>query len=379
MPQSASLIIASSESDSNLYYATKFLVPDPVIYFEIAGKKHIVLSDLEFDRGKEQACVHQVLSLTKASKQIKRTPKTKDLPVYALVVDHFFKEKKIKGILVPSDFPSNYYVALQKLGYKISVKPDPFYEKRLIKTPEEKKHIIHSIRQVEKAFGEALVFLQKSKIKNNKIYHGKELVTSELLQSLINTRLMELGCVGNHTIVASGVQGSLPHHHGAGPIIPHTPIIFDIFPRNIDSRYFADMTRTVVKGKPSDTIKRMYKAVKSANEKAMHLVKAGANTATIHKAAVTTLAKFGFKTGPNKSGRMEGFIHSTGHGLGLDIHELPSVSSRESILKKGFVITIEPGLYYEKEGGIRLEDDVFVTQNGFEQLTKFPKFLEIDR
>ncbi len=76
---------------------------------------------------------------------------------------------------------------------------------------------------------------------------------------------------------------------------------------------------------------------------------------------------------------MEGFIHSTGHGLGLDIHEAPSISGRGSLLKKGNVITIEPGLYYKKHGGIRLEDDVYVTKTGFEQLTRFPKIFEVDK
>lgn len=371
-------MIAASESDSNLYYACRFLVPDPIIYFEIGGKKHLVLSDLEIDRAKEQAKVHRILSLSDCIKKKPRKKKRSSFPPYAIIVDSIFKEKKIKQIVVPSNFPARYFEALKKLGYKIKIKPDPFYEKRLVKTIEEKNHIRHVLMQMEKALKEALLFLQKSKIKGKFVYRGKERVTSELLKQIVNSSLMNAGCVAHHTIIASGVQGSLPHHEGTGPIIAHTPIIFDIFPRNSHSLYWGDMTRTVVKGKPSDEVKKMYRAVFEANARARDKVAAGVSAKKIHQIAADCMEKRGFKT-EQMNGRMQGFIHSTGHGLGLDIHELPSVSTIGKPLKKGNVITIEPGLYYEKHGGIRLEDVVYVTKNGYQKLTRFPKFLEVDR
>lgn len=379
MPQkTASLIIASSELDANLYYATRFVVPDPVVYFEIGGKKHLVLSDLELDRGRLQAQVDLFHSLSDLSKLIPASLKGKGIPAYALVVHALFKQKKIKRLIVPSNFPAQYYVALTKLGYQLTVKSEPFFEKRLVKTLIEKKNIRHALAQVETALSDTLKFLHHAKIKGNRVYHGKELVTSELLQDKINSRLMELGCVANHTIVASGVQGSLPHHEGSGPIVPHTPIIFDIFPRHAASRYHADMTRTVVKGKPSDMVKKMYKAVLEANLKAQSVVRSGVTGKFVHETAVKCLQEKGFKTGP-MDGCMQGFIHSTGHGLGLDVHELPSVSVQGGPLKAGNVVTVEPGLYYKKHGGIRLEDVVYVTKNGSEPLTHFPHQLELDR
>ncbi len=374
----ATLIIASSESDANLYYASRFVVPDPVVYFEIGGKKHLVLSDLEIDRGRLQAKVHVFHSLSDVAKRVPQSLKGKGYPSYALIVHALFRPKKIKQIIVPSNFPSQYYVALTKLGYRLTIKPEPFFEQRLIKTDVEKKNIRHALAQVEKALGETLKFLQNTKIKGNRIYNGKEVVTSELLQDKINSRLMELGCVANHTIIASGIQGSLPHHEGAGPIIPHTPIIFDIFPRHAASRYHADMTRTVVKGKPSDMVKKMYQAVLEANLKAQSVVRAGVTGKFVHETAVKQIEKKGFKTGP-MDGSMQGFIHSTGHGLGLDVHELPTVSTQGGKLKAGNVVTIEPGLYYRKYGGIRLEDVVYVTKTGSIPLTKFPRKLELDQ
>lgn len=374
--KSALLIIASSEADSNLYYASRFLVPDPVIYFETGGKKYLVLSDLEIDRAKLQASVHHILSLNDFVKKTNR--KWRDLPAYARIVDAIFREKKIKNIVVPANFPSIYFQAFRRLGYSINIKPDPFFEKRLVKTEEEKRHILHTLQKVEKALRQAVILLQKSTIRGNRIYHGSKVVTSEMLQGIINTRLMEYGCIASHTIVASGVQGSYPHHEGHGPIHPHTPIIFDIFPRDSKSRYWGDMTRTMVKGRPSPMVKKMFDAVVGANRAGIECVKPGVSGKLVHQRVLDYLERKGFKTG-RLNGSTQGFIHSTGHGLGLDIHELPSVSTAGGPLKAGHVITIEPGLYYRKHGGIRIEDVLYVTKNGHERLSHFPVFLEIDK
>ena len=372
----ATLIIAAPETDSNLYYACRFLAPDPIIYFEIGNKKHLVLSDLEIDRAREQAHVDKIISLSDILKNL-RKQKGNAVSVYARVADLIFKPKKIREIIVPGNFPAQYFQALKNLGYKMTVKPDPFFESRLIKSPDEKKHIRRALQQVEITLGETVRFLQKCKIKGRYVMNGREKITSEFLQSRINSRLMELGCVANHTIVASGPQGSLPHHEGSGPILAHTPIIFDIFPRDAHSRYFADMTRTMVKGKPSDEVKKMYRSVLEANTRGRNIVAEGITGRAVHLAATACMEKKGFKTG-KMNGCMQGFIHSTGHGLGLDIHELPSVSLAGGKLKAGNVITIEPGLYYRKHGGIRIEDVVYVTKNGSEALTKFPRVLEVD-
>ncbi len=378
MAKKASLIIAASENDANLFYVTRFSVPDPVIFFETGGEKHLVLSDLEIDRARLEAEVHHFHSLSSLAKGLSSKQKKSGIPYYALIVDTLFRSKKIREIEVPSSFPSLYYEALKKLGYKIKIKPDPFYEQRLVKSDQEKKAIRHTLLQVEKTLKEAFQLIERSKINGNKICHGKEVVTSEMMRKFINTRLMERGCVASHTIIASGVQGSLPHHCGSGPLMPHTPIIFDIFPRDGKSRYNGDMTRTIVKGKPTPEAKKMFQTVQEANKRGQDLVRPGVTGAEIHKEVSEHIKNCGFKTGQT-NGQMEGFIHSTGHGLGLDVHEAPSVSTVGGPLKEGYVITIEPGLYYKKYGGIRLEDVVYVTRTGHETLTQFPTFFEIDR
>ncbi len=369
------IIISASESDSNLYYATHFMVPDPILFLEHKGKKHLVLSDLEIDRARASSTVHHVHSQSDLARTLKKSKS--NLTSYSRIADILLKKWKVKDITVPASFPAEQFVSFKKLGYKITVKPDPFYEARLIKSEFEKNAIKEAARSVDAAFKAAVRVLQKSTIKGKYIYLGKERVTSEMLRNIVDSHLMSLGAVAFHTIVASGVQGSYPHHGGSGPILAHTPIIFDIFPRSATSHYWADQTRTVLKGRATDTVKKMFEAVCEANKRATETVKAGVTGSAIHAVASECLESYGFKTG-KIDGRMQGYIHSTGHGLGLDIHEPPSVSTRGGALAAGTIITIEPGLYYEKHGGIRIEDDIYVTKKGYERLTVSPKFLEVD-
>ena len=144
----------------------------------------------------------------------------------------------------------------------------------------------------------------------------------ERVKKLINVALMECDCVAQHTIVAGGEQACDPHDEGSGPLPAHRSIIFDVFPRSAGSRYFADMSRTVVRGKPSPELTRLYHAVKDAQEEAMTKIRDGADGAVIHQGICDRFEKAGYKTGL-VNGRMQGYFHGTGHGVGLDIHEVP--------------------------------------------------------
>jgi Xaa-Pro aminopeptidase len=107
------------------------------------------------------------------------------------------------------------------------------------------------------------------------------------------------------------------------------------------------------------------------------MIRDGMKTRTIHRAIQKLFEKNGYRTGVIE-GRMGGFFHGTGHGLGLEIHEPPRIAINKLTLEKGMVVTVEPGLYYHGAcGGVRIEDTVAVTRTGIENLTRFPKFLEI--
>jgi Xaa-Pro aminopeptidase len=218
--------------------------------------------------------------------------------------------------------------------------------------------------------------LKKSKIKKGYLeFEGKRL-TAETLRKRINSVVFDRGFLPSRTIVAPGKHGCDPHDEGSGPIRANSPIIIDIFPRSDSSGYFGDMTRTFIKGKAPSKIARMYQAVLAAQQLGLRSIKHGAACKNIHQSIMDLFEKRGFPTG-EINGRMQGFFHGTGHGLGLEIHEPPRIAINDQVLEKGMVVTVEPGLYYYPEGGIRIEDTVLVTRNGIQNLTRYHKRFEI--
>ena len=373
----AILIIASSEVDSNLYYATHFLAPDPFMFLQVGhppqAEKILVMSDLELDRAKSQAKVNTVLSLSQYENLVKQKGKE---PTWVNVLNLLLQERKVKWILVPSNFPIEYADGLRGKGYLLEFRRDPFFEERTLKSEEEVEYIREVQRATEEATEMAIQAIRESEIRKGLLYRNGEVLTSETLKKIINVKLMEKGCVAQHTIVASGDQACDPHNEGSGPISAGTAIIMDVFPRSSRTRYFADMTRTVVRGKAPDKLKRIYETVQRAQEAAIGLIHDGAPGREIHERVCQVFKQAGFETGM-LGGRMQGFFHGTGHGLGLDIHEPPRISRSDYVLKRGHVVTVEPGLYYPGAGAVRIEDLVWVTDTGCINLTQYPKQLEI--
>lgn len=374
-PDVATLFIAASEQDSNLYYATKFMAPDPFIYLEIKGERVLVMSDLEMDRAKAQATVDRVLSYSEVEGKAKsrgiKAPTTVD------IVHVVLKESKIRQLLVPANFPFIHATRLQELGYSLKPKRDPFYEQRVVKTAEEVRYIEEAQRATEEAVAAAHAMLCRTETKAGQLWLDGAPVTSERVKQLINVALMERGCIAQHTIVAGGEQACDPHNEGSGPLPAHRSIIFDVFPRSAATRYFADMSRTVVRGTPGPELVKLYQAVKDAQEEAITKIKDGADGMKIHQGICVRFEKAGYKTGM-VNGRMQGYFHGTGHGVGLDIHEAPRISRTGSLLQEGHVVTVEPGLYYPGLGAVRIEDMVLVTRDGCRNLTNFPKQFQLD-
>ena len=372
--QCATVFIAASETDANLYYATRFIAPDPFIYLEIKGERMLVMSDLEMDRAKSQSSVDRVVSYS----EVEGRAKTQGIaePGTVEVVHILLREAGITKIQVPSNFPFGHAVKFQSLGYQVHPKREPFYEQRVVKTAEEVCWIEAAQRATEQAVAAAHDMLRHASINKDQLWLEGQPLTSERVKKLINVKLMESDCVAQHTIVAGGEQACDPHHEGSGPLSAHRSIIFDVFPRSGVNRYFADMSRTVVRGTPSPELKRLYKTVLDAQEEAITKVKDGADGKRIHQGICSRFEKAGYKTGL-VHGRMQGYFHGTGHGVGLDIHEMPRISRTGSLLQEGHVVTVEPGLYYPGLGAVRIEDMVLVTRNGCRNLTNFPKTFEL--
>ena len=371
----AKLIIADSEKNANLYYATRFLAPDAFIFAQVDGRTFLVMSDLELDRAKAQAKVSEVLSYTKVSKAAQQRGVKE--PGLMDVVDELLRAHAVKQVEVPSDFGIAYADGLRKRGYEVAPKPEPFFPERLIKSEEEIAHLTESLRVTEEALAMAIELIRNSEIRpDGTLWLGSKPLTVELLRKAMHLTMMERDCVAQHTVVAPGVQAVDPHHEGSGVLKAKEPIVIDVFPQHTRSRYFADITRTVVKGTASPKVRKMFEAVKAGQEIAYRLIKDGVDGSAIHKAILDSFEQQGFKTG-EQNGRMQGFFHGTGHGVGLEIHEPPRISPRPDTLRAGMVVTVEPSLYYLDAGGMRIEDMVVVTTDGCRVLTEAPKILEV--
>ncbi|MBN2694696.1 aminopeptidase P family protein [bacterium] len=373
MGKKANLFFDSSELNPDLRYAVGFHIGDPVLYFEIEGKKYLMLSDLEIDRGKEEATVDEIVPLSDYILRINRPQEG-----YSEIIDLFLKDHGVTDIAISDKFSALHYKNLVEKGYNIEIKKSPFYSERKFKTAQEREKIRGVMKNVDIALQKAFNLLRDSKIDGDYIKYGEEIVTSEMMKRLINTELLQMDTICRTIIVASGMQAIDPHNTGSGPLIPNTPIIFDVFPQSLSHGYFGDQTRTVLKGKASDEQKRLFNTVLKGQKLGVDMLKAGVNGADIHIAINRMFESNGYKTGLI-DGRMQGFFHGTGHGLGLEIHEEPRVSSAaQEIMKAGYVVTIEPGLYYKEIGGVRIEDTLFVTEDGSDNLAFTDIFFEIE-
>jgi Xaa-Pro aminopeptidase len=370
------LMVADSEHDANMLYATGMFVPDPFIYFRTKGKSFIVMSDLEIDRAKKQAPHCQVISLGDCYRKLQKQGKKPNN--FAEVIRMLFRERKISAVSVPGSFPLGLATQLNGLGIKTKPELGGFFPERELKTAAEVRKISDALGMAEVGMAEGIRALKSAKVgKGRRLFHNGAPLTSEKLRSIIDGAILQKGGIGANTIVAGGRQGCDPHERGHGPLRANEPIILDIFPRAQKTGYFGDITRTVVKGRASEAVRKLYDTVHEGQTIAFNLMHADMSTAKIHQAVQEHFSRKGYKTGKIK-GRMQGFFHGTGHGLGLEIHEAPRVGATSTgALKAGQVVTVEPGLYFPEIGGVRLEDVALVTQGKPRNLTKFEKVLEV--
>ncbi len=369
------LLYASSESDADVLYATNFNCPDPFIFIRTAaGKRIFVMSDLEIGRARKQSNAHRVLSLSRymamAAKAKGHAPRVSD------AIAEVFRDLRIRSVTVSANAPAGLVEELRARRIRVRVSPGPLFPERVIKTASEISHIRRAMRATEAGVQAGIDLLRRATIRKGWIMSGGRRLTSEELRRVINAEVFARGCIPAHTIVASGRQGCDPHDVGSGPIRSNQPIIIDVFPRSEATGYFADVTRTVVKGTASDVVRDLYDTVLSGQRLGLKMIRHGARSRDIHGAILDHFEARGYATGEVK-GRMQGFFHGTGHGLGLEIHEPPRIAINDTVLKAGMVVTVEPGLYYHPVGGVRIEDTVLVTKTGIRNLTRLPKFLEI--
>ncbi|MGV8077454.1 MAG: M24 family metallopeptidase [Methanosarcina sp.] len=358
--------------NSDIYYATRFLASDDFVYLQTGtGEEVLFISEMEKGRAEIESRVSNIKTTQDLGYREKIKEKKDASLAYAACISELLLREKVKKVSVPYDFPIFYSDSLKEAGFSIVPVKSPFQKIRSLKRPKEVEAIKYAQMAGEKAMGAAIAIIREAEERDGILYHEGEMLTGTKVNSAIDHRLLDFGCEAEETIVSCGKDTANPHGTTDGPLMANAPIILDIFPRSKKKRYFADMTRTVLHGEASKELKEMYESVLAAQEKGLQTVKPGIPASDVHNAVCDVFEKRGYDT--YRSGSKVGFIHSTGHGVGLDVHELPGVGENGVLLEAGNVITIEPGLYYPETGGIRLEDMVLVTENGYENLTGLEK------
>lgn len=350
-------------------YASGTSVPDPFILLEKGRKRYLLVSSLEYGRVKKALRRDKTRDVVLLDEYLDRKRSS-----LALVAAAFLKEKKIKKVMMARRSWASHVDTLRKEQIKVELAEGPLYPERAVKSKEELKEILKVRNATVKAMKVCIGIIEESSVnkKDELLFEGKK-VTAEILKKVARKVLLEHACEAPEIIVSHGKQTAYPHESGKGIMKAGEPIMMDFFPRSMESGYWFDMTRTVCRGATSPEIKKVYAAVKDAQDAAMKLVKPGVAAKKLHEAAAAVFEKRGFKTTKEK-----GFLHAVGHGLGLEIHEAPSVGPRsEGKLKAGNVITIEPGYYDKRFGGVRLENTLLVTTTGYKELTRMKRVLRI--
>ena len=362
------LIYAASPDSADMLYATGFAAPDPFVFLQHRGKKTVVLNDLEIDRGRRGAQVDEVLPASDLGREFgSMSP--------AVIAAGLLLQRKIRRVEVPSDCPLGFARVLEKAGVRVEPVAGHFWPDRESKTERELHNIRRALRITATGLLRAVEVLGAAGIgRGSVLKRGGKILTSEAVRAECDAAVLRAGGVPGGTIVAGGRQACDPHERGHGPLRAHELIILDVFPRDAQTGFFGDLTRTVVRGHADETRRRMWETVCAAQKRAIRSIKPGVKGAAVHTQVQEFFAAHGYLT-EKKRGRWTGFFHGTGHGLGLDLHEEPRLAA--TVFRPGQVFTVEPGLYYPGVGGARHEDVVAVTRSGCRLLSRLAVPLEI--
>ena len=365
------LLFADSEHNADMLYLGRVFVPDAFIAFVWNRRSYAVVNRLEYNRIVNDSDFDKVLSyesLVDAAKQAFKIQRPKPEHLIRLLA----KQLDIPGWQIPQDFPAGIALALRDAGVKLTVaEGSTLFPDRETKTDDEAKHIQAGNAASAAGLRIAQEMLEKAEISRGYLYLDGKRLTSERVREAIDIACLKKGAVASHTIVAGGEQACDPHCTGSGPLRSNELIIVDIFPRITQTGYHGDMTRTFLKGRANDAQRGIANAVNEAQKAAIATIKARVKAAKVHAAVEAVFDEAGYKTQQREDGAYEGFFHSTGHGLGLQVHEAPRLSPLGPNLRSGMVVTVEPGLYYPGIGGFRTEDVVRVTADGCEYLSSF--------
>jgi Xaa-Pro aminopeptidase len=381
----ALLLYSESFKNANMYYLTKFLAPDPFIFLKkVNAEPVIVVNQMEYPRAQKQSIVKDVKSYFDYKYlEVVKTAKEPHLGTMKFIANVAKKELGADTkICVPHNFPAIAADVLREENLTIKPIFNVVEKARETKDADEIDEVKAVQAVAEEVTAEAIDLIANADVgANGTLIVEKEPLTVGKVKMFFGHKFLNHGCViEEDIIVACGSKGSDPHYFGdpQDKLKANQPIILDIYPRNVQKRYWTDMTRTIVKGKASDKVKKMFNAVLEARNVSIDAIQAGALGSDIYDVCCDVLEKTGYETTRGGKQITRGLTHGLGHGVGLEIHEGPSMNELYNFpLKEYSLVTVEPGVYDPDVGGLRIEDIVEVTKARCNNLTKMEIRLEV--
>ncbi|MBA2475829.1 MAG: aminopeptidase P family protein [Actinobacteria bacterium] len=372
------LVYADSIRSPELRHEVPVAVPDPFLYGEHAGTSHVLVHVMEAARmgglGLELHPNEEYGYDELVARGLHRYELLRELCLRAC------RAWGIESAAVPATFPLELADFLRGGGVELTADRELFAHRRRRKNEAELAGIRRAQRAAEAGMTAARELLRSARPNGSGLVAGGEPLTSERLKLVLEQAFSQHECSADEMVASHGAQTAIAHHMGEGAILPNEPIVIDVWPRDRQTGCYADMTRTFVVGEPADDIRAWHALCVQALEDAVAGTRAGVRDADLNRATCELFAGHGHPTTLTKEPGTpleDGFFHGLGHGVGLEVHEAPilGVVGKDDLVA-GDVITVEPGLYRKSYGGVRVEDLLLVTEDGAENLTRFPYDLE---
>lgn len=376
MPSSAPavLMFADTLRSADLRHVIPHGVHDQFLYLERGDERATVLRSLEVARMSEvpgmQALPLEELGFDELVAG-GRTPDEATLEVALRACRRFGIERAV----VPPEFPVELADHLRAGGVELDVDRELFAARRRVKTPEQLAGIRRAQTAAEAAVAAVAAALDAADVVDGGLVLDGAPLTCERLKEDVAAAFIRNGCGGDDVIVAHGYQTCVGHHSGSGQVMLGEPVTVDLCPRDPATGCYTDITRTFVTGEPDEELRLYHRIVKASLDATLAAIRPGLPVRELHRISCEPIAAAGQPTRLDKRpGEVldEGFFHSLGHGVGLEIHEPPHLDQNDDVLVAGDVIAVEPGCYRQGFGGVRLEDLVLVTDDGGELLTDYP-------
>jgi Xaa-Pro aminopeptidase len=369
------LIYGDTVRSPELRHEVPVAIPDEFLYAEKRDRRSVIIHSLEIPRVREEAPGLEIIPIEQLGADELYAQGKQGWEIELELAVRACRELGIDRATVPPTFPVAHADHLRANGIEIVVDRDLFNNRRRSKNATELRGIRNAQRACEAALDASRDLLRRAETNGAGLEVDGEPLTCERIKRVIEDVFADHEVEGGDMIVSHGPQTAVGHDTGSGQIAPNEPIVFDLYPKDKATGCYADMTRTYVVGEPSDELKEWYRLVKEALDSSTSEVKPGVNGRTLFEQVCEHFHAAGHKTQLHKEpGEVleDGFFHGLGHGVGLEVHELPAMSRSGHDLVPGDVITIEPGLYRSGYGGVRLEDLVLVTKDGYEVITDYP-------